>query len=338
MWSYEEMAGFFRMPSDDRRTVGVTAWDAGEMVGAGWAMLPLLDNTDKAECFVVVEPELRGRGIGAAVLEGLVAVARADGRTALMSNAGIPFEERADHPIMRWAGRNGFEVANVEIMRTLYLPVAGDLLDAVEAESAPRHEAYNIATYVDALPDELLPSYCHLNNQLVLDAPMGDLDYEEEALTPEVHKQRMARNKAVGRTVFTTLALLDGEVVAHTDLGVPEDGSEAHQWGTLVHRDHRGHRLGAAVKAANLRRMQQARPRRNPGAIPGESGRERRGCSRLHGCCTSSSACRSTSPTASSTCSSARRPSPTWRCSPRGTASRGGPWCSPTSPGRAPTR
>ena len=53
----------------------------------------------------------------------------------------------------------------------------------------------------------------------------------------------------------------DGVVVAYTDLAttVHEPG-RAYQWGTLVRRDHRGHRLGVAVKVANLRLLERERP------------------------------------------------------------------------------
>ena len=53
----------------------------------------------------------------------------------------------------------------------------------------------------------------------------------------------------------------EGTVVAYSNFGVNTEGSpRAYQWGTLVRTAHRGHRLGLAVKVANLRQLQQARP------------------------------------------------------------------------------
>ena len=50
-------------------------------------------------------------------------------------------------------------------------------------------------------------------------------------------------------------------MVAYTDIAttVHEPG-RAYQWGTLVRRDARGHRLGLAVKVANLRLLQDDVP------------------------------------------------------------------------------
>ncbi len=260
IWSLDEMAGLFRVPTDDQRIEGLAAWDGDRMVGAGFMMLPLLANTDKAFCFVCVEPELRGRGIGHVVLDALVDRARADGRSTLTSNAGIPFEQRENHPILQWAARQGFGVANTEIARTLRLPLDPAVLDEVEAEAAPHHAGYELRAYAGALPEELLDSYCALDNQLVVDAPTGELDYEAEASTPEIVRQRETLNKEMGRSRLSAVALRDGEVVAFTDLVVNREGDEVHQWGTYVHRDHRGHRLGLAVKAANLRQLQSLHP------------------------------------------------------------------------------
>jgi GNAT superfamily N-acetyltransferase len=260
MWTYDELVGLIRTQTQERRTVGVTAHDGDEMVGAGFLMLSMLDNTDTAWVFAAVEPDRRGRGIGAVVLDGIVEVARAEGRTQLLGGAGIPFEERESSPILAWAEKHGFTVANLEIQRNLELPVDEALLDEIEREAREKAEGYEIRSYVGPLPDEVLESYADLNNLFMLEAPMGDVDVEAGKSTADTVRERDQVTVAMGRTMYSSLALRDGVVVAHSDLGTAGGDDEAHQWGTLVHPDHRGHRLGAAVKVANLRNLQRDRP------------------------------------------------------------------------------
>ena len=232
------------------------------MVGAGLVILPLHDNTNFAFMGVMVAPEDRGRGIGSAMLDHVLGVARAAGRTHVLAETNLAFEDREHHPYRRFAEKRGFALANVEIRRVLDLPVGDEQLAAWIEEAAPHHEGYRIETYVDDVPDELLPSLVHVVNQLALDAPTGDLEFEAEAMTPETFKIRREKLKAMGRSVFETVAIAhDGDVVAQSTLAVGDDDREnAFQWGTLVRRDHRGHRLGLAIKARNLQAMQAAHP------------------------------------------------------------------------------
>jgi RimJ/RimL family protein N-acetyltransferase len=182
------------------------------------------------------------------------------GRTTVTSNAAYTGPERADAAPMRFAARHGFRVANTEIQRRLRLPVAEALLDEVDAEGAGHRDGYTVETFVGDLPDELLPSYCDLVNQLIVDAPSGEVDYEANAQTPETMREHIALQRKIGRPVYRSLAVRDGLAVAQSDLALQTEGDTAVQWGTYVHRDHRGHRLGAAVKVANLRAVQRDRP------------------------------------------------------------------------------
>ena len=259
--TFEEMAAFLRDPSPGRLAVPLAIFDGPEMVGAGMVHVSLEDNLDKAFVYACVEPDRRGRGIGGELLEALVAHAEGLGRRELMSGASYRFEEREDAPVLRFVARHGFFPANLEVVRECPLPVADALLDEIDAEMAAHADGYVVRAYVDEVPEELQESYCWLINQLALDAPTGDLEFEEEALTPEALRHDIARDRKTGRSVVRSIATLDGQAVAHSDLMVRPSGDQrAYQWGTLVHRDHRGHRLGAAVKTSSLRWLQREHP------------------------------------------------------------------------------
>jgi GNAT superfamily N-acetyltransferase len=249
-------------PSED--LAGYAIFEGDTMCGTGFLALPLLDNTDKAFVYVTVAPRKRGQGVGSTMLRDLVAVARGRGRTGMLTDSFVPAAQAQSHPVRRFAERNGFTYANTEIRRELPLPVPNSALAEWKAEAAAHHVGYTIATFVDDVPSELVASLCHVRNQLALDAPTGDIELEAEAMTPEAFLQRQAVKKEMGVTTYWTLAVdASGETVAFTALGVPEEPPElVHQWGTLVLGEHRGHRLGLAVKATNLAAMQADHPGR----------------------------------------------------------------------------
>jgi GNAT superfamily N-acetyltransferase len=264
MWSEHEMRVMFTREDPAERMTAYGSFNSGAMVAMGFTSLSLLDNLDKAFVHVAVPPALRRRGIGSALLHDLVDTSRTAGRSVLITQAWVPPGQRKAHPHRAFAEKNQFSLANVEVRRVLPLPVAQDRLDAWAAEAADHHHGYTIESFVDDIPDELLGSFCEVMNQLALDAPTGDIDMEAEAITPEVYRQRQAITKEQGRTVYVTLALdASRTTVAYTAMAVPADEPLiAHQWGTLVHRDHRGHRLGLAVKSANLAVVQAKCPDR----------------------------------------------------------------------------
>ena len=259
-WSLDEVKLELRRQSPIERAEAWAAYDDGVLVGGVSLWFPLLDNLTKCWGTLGVDPDHRRRGIGSALVAQTVTRMEQESRTIMVTESAYPFARRQDHPYLRFAQANGFTVAIDEILRILPLPVDPALLRTLATEAARRHKSYRIESFVDDLPAGLLASFCALHNQLGVDAPTGDLDFEAESMTPQLWLKRVAEEKSLGRTRLTTLAIDGaGAVVAYSDLILPPAPSaDVWQWGTLVDRDHRGHRLGMAVKVANLEQLAAA--------------------------------------------------------------------------------
>jgi GNAT superfamily N-acetyltransferase len=224
-----------------------------------------VDNTDLATVLVFCHPDHRGHGYAAALLAHVEDQARARGMTRLVAEMNWAYEAGpagTGSTDLAWARRQGFEVGLVDVQRRLALPLADELLDRLAAEAAAHHQGYELRSFTGRIPDELAEGWVALDASLMTEAPMGDIAREEQRPDVGALRAQEAMIAAQGRDKVNTVALSPaGEVVAFTDFGVTVHESErAYQWGTLVRTDHRGHRLGLAVKVANLRLLQEAHP------------------------------------------------------------------------------
>ena len=256
----------WRHDDPSERTENWAVEEDGQVVGVATLYISLDDNTDKFWAEVNVHPDHRGRGAGTALAHALERRAHELGRPQILVEVYLPPDVDGDHPYERFAVARGYTAESTDNVRILDLPVPEDLLGRLEAGARERWaDAYRLETYTDGLPDELVAGYCRVSNLLIVDAPTGAVDFEEETLTPERYRGYLDLELRQGRRRLTTVAVEEatGAVVAYTDLILPSGApSKVWQWGTLVDREHRGSRLGMAVKVANLRELQRAHPER----------------------------------------------------------------------------
>lgn len=264
-WQLEELRVFHQADHPNLKTMVLAGLVDGVVVCAGELKLPLLDNTDHAEVGVWTHPEHRGRGYGSAVLARIEQLSADEGRTVLDAEACYPYDAPADgagHPNADFLVRRGFRYGLGDVNRRLDLPVSHELLAELAAKAALHHATYTLRSFVAPVPEDLAVAFAALSASLMTEAPLGEL--EREAENPDVHVMRVGEEtlRRQGRTKYTTVAIADdGELAGFTDLIMSEhDPGRVFQWGTLVPRAHRGHRLGLALKVANLAFLQGLRP------------------------------------------------------------------------------
>jgi GNAT superfamily N-acetyltransferase len=250
--SLEEVRASFRDQRYERRLARAAVRD-GTVAGHLDVALHLTDNTHRLDFTVAVHPDQRRQGIGTALLEHAELMAHAEHRTVLGTESDVAAGH--DDPAAAFAARHGFTTAQRELHSRLELPVD---VAAARAEAEKHADGYEALTSWDGIPDEWLSDRALLSRRMSTDAPMGALDYAEEQWDAERVRRiyRLAREQR--RRVVETVARHrdSGRLVGYTTLAVAEHTPDvAYQWDTLVLREHRGHRLGMLLKAANLQAL-----------------------------------------------------------------------------------
>lgn len=241
----------------------------GAVVAKGVAELRLDSNTDTAEVWTGVHPDHRRHGLGAAMLSVMENDLRAEGRTALSSYCEIPqslrnADLRGAHlaaetgagslpvalPEVTFLSSRGYELAQIE--RCSVAPTAA----AAELDLGTDADDYVIETWRGPVPEHRQEHIALLKRRLSTDVPGAAKFGGEESWDGERVRALDAEKKAKGESMATALALLGGEPAGYTQVGHSTDRpTVGWQGGTLVLREHRGHRLGARLKVANHRSL-----------------------------------------------------------------------------------
>jgi GNAT superfamily N-acetyltransferase len=236
------------------------AFDDAEVRGISMTSGGLRDNLTLAQVQLWVHPDHRRSGVGSALADDAEARLLRGGRTVLRTQV----RAGQGHPgNQEFAESRGYHVVLTDIERRLPLPADRDHLARLAAEASERHADYDVHTVVGPFPAELRASYVALRNLLIAEMPSGGLDLEESGETVEDLIAEEARFASAGRTSVTGYAVQGDQVVAYAEASVSVGTAHADQFGTLVHPDHRGHRLGMAVKCAQLRALEESFPGRS---------------------------------------------------------------------------
>ena len=248
LWEQSRVA--LPAPNPERGVVLLGVIDDRRMVGAGLLTRTLQENLHAAMAFAFALPERRREGIGAALVRELEVIARGDGRTTVQSEVYLPPGGTA--PGEPFAATLGYAVAGRESIKELGVADYAARREALRESLGRAADDYRIVTFDTVCPDEHLASFGRLLGLLMAEVPLGELDLDASEWTPERVRAAEQRQVDTGRHVLTAVAVApDGEVAGVSDVRVDDSDEEHAQVGiTLVHPDHRGHRLGLALKLA----------------------------------------------------------------------------------------
>ena len=252
------------------------AYVDGEAVGYARVLINHVDDPDAAALNVYVHPRHRGRGHGRALADRLVQDTTGKTRfeTWPMTPPPVPGARvltpssgagavPADHPGVRLAQSYGFSLGQVE--RVSRYDVATPAVDPAEAlGEAERVSAdYEVHAWEGPADETLRADLAVLKARMSMDVPAGDLTVAEQTWDAERVRRREEQILLTGRFFRAVVRHRGtGRIVGLNELVAPRSRTSGvvDQWDTIVLPEHRGHRLGMRVKAANLIALREAMP------------------------------------------------------------------------------
>lgn len=255
--SLEEVLHQLRGQQSSARYAHFVAVEDGVDVAYGTVRLPLRDNLSNSTVSISVLPARRSQGIGTAFATQIIAFLRSEGRTSAVWSVGSALNEESRGCAFSRAlgGRKVLSRLRRELDLTVIIQKELDKL--VRATIDGRDRDYEIVTWVDRAPDHLVEGVAQLVGRMSTDTPQGGLSWEAEVWDASRWREKEADAFDSGRGRVAAGAVdRSGTLVAFTDIGFwKKEPSVAEQWNTIVDPGHRGHRLGLAVKFANLRHL-----------------------------------------------------------------------------------
>lgn len=252
------------------------AYADGEAVGYARSSINHVDDPDMAALNIYVHPGHRGRGHGRALAERLVLDTSGPGRfetwpltlpptpgqkaiTPPSSVGKVP----AEHPGVRLAQSYGFSLVQVERVSRYDFTAPGIDPCAALAEAERFSPGYEVQTWEGAAETSLQADLAVLKARMSTDVPTGERTVVEQVWdAARVHRtdEQILLTGRFFRAVARDRGT--GQIVALNELVAPRSRADGliDQWDTIVLPEHRGHRLGMRVKAANLLAIRQAMP------------------------------------------------------------------------------
>lgn len=250
----------------------------GDAVGVLTVTMPNEEGMITSEFDLCVHPDHSGSGIEEALLAVAERTAHERGRTILQTWT----MHRRDTAGERLTPPTGWGTIPAKDRQTAFMLDAGFAFEQTERNSTfDLHGSfaqverlysdalrtagpdYRVVAWSPPTPPEYAEGFAYAVSRMATDVPSAGMVFDEETWDAARVARRDARVLAGGRTMSVACVehVPSGRIVAFNELMIGVDRTRAtHQYGTLVLKEHRGHRLGTIVKCANLLRWRELVP------------------------------------------------------------------------------